>query len=474
MLQYKWTSVDITSNQKANDMIALFKDIKPVRGATDTESTGLHIILDKPFVVQFGFLHPTEKLGYTFAVDLEQYPILGMEVLRRWWIMAETLKIHAGANIKFDLHMLTNIDILPYQTENYSDVQFYIRYGHDALKPEAGGPPLKLKDYTVRYIDHTAKNHEKKLSQERTAIAADYNLRLKQKLQPYGKPPEKYSAKSYTLGVIQSMFKDPIFDTSDLPIEIQAAYLEWKNELPLWLQNKVQALVEPDMIQYNVLNRKNLMKYAHFDIIYTLEVLVSLEPIVEYRKNMTGVEIENSIIIPLYEMERVGFKTNKEYLEASRVRLKEYIQTRRQKLFDIIGRELQIGQHAVVKSLLQEQFGVFVTSTNADELDLKKADLIQADNNPEAVQFIELIQELRTLEKWYSAYIIRFQKNLRYTDRLYTTIHQVGTVSGRVTSDFQQFPKKAIYTFDETEELFNPRKMVFVPGGDYDALVYLD
>ena len=55
---------------------------------------------------------------------------------------------------------------------------------------------------------------------------------------------------------------------------------------------------------------------------------------------------------------------------------------------------------------------------------------------------------------------------------MYTTIHQVGTVSGRVTSDFQQFPKDAIKTVDG-EELFQPRKMVTTSEG-YDAIVYLD
>ena len=63
-------------------------------------------------------------------------------------------------------------------------------------------------------------------------------------------------------------------------------------------------------------------------------------------------------------------------------------------------------------------------------------------------------------------------RDLQHTDRLYTTIHQVGTVSGRVTSDFQQFPKDAIKTVDG-EELFQPRKMVTITEG-YDAIVYLD
>ena len=62
---------------------------------------------------------------------------------------------------------------------------------------------------------------------------------------------------------------------------------------------------------------------------------------------------------------------------------------------------------------------------------------------------------------------------MELTERLYTTINQVGTVSGRVTSDFQQFPKDAIKTIDG-EELFAPRKMIQTTGGEYNGIVYLD
>jgi DNA polymerase-1 len=59
------------------------------------------------------------------------------------------------------------------------------------------------------------------------------------------------------------------------------------------------------------------------------------------------------------------------------------------------------------------------------------------------------------------------------TDRLYTQIYHVGTVSGRVTSDFQQFPKDPIVTIDDIE-LFHPRKIILVDGGNFDSIVYLD
>ena len=55
---------------------------------------------------------------------------------------------------------------------------------------------------------------------------------------------------------------------------------------------------------------------------------------------------------------------------------------------------------------------------------------------------------------------------------LYTTINQVGTVSGRITSDFQQFPKEGIT--HNGEMIFNPRKLVKVFGEEYPEIIYLD
>lgn len=473
MLQYHWNSITITTNQQANDMIKLFNRLQPKIGAFDTETNGLHITLSTPFLFQFGFLDPNSYEGYSFAVDLERQPKLARAVIRVWQDLAKSLDRYLAHNVKFDLHMMANLGE-PYVTENLSDTMFYIRYGHDMLTPKNGGPPLGLKDYASRYIDHKAKSHEKLLDSEKSAIAKELNLKLKYRLRNCGEPPEKYGARSYTLSVIQQMFKDPIADYTDLPENVKGCYLEWLHQdVPIYLQNKIVGIVESDLIPYNTLNRDNLIKYAHYDIIYTLELYASLNPIVHNRGNDVGIGFEDKLIIPLWEMERVGFKADRDYIERCRVRVKEYIKERRQVLYEIAGQELSIGQHALIKDILNNDLGASVFSTNGDELDLLHSDLVRSGDNPIAVKFIEIVQELRTLEKWYSTYIQRFLKDLQQTDRLHTTINQVGTVSGRVTSDFQQFPKEAIKTVDG-EELFHPRRMVIPSGGDYDGIVYLD
>lgn len=459
MLKFNWNSITIETNLQANKMIELFNSIKPRVGGFDTETTGLHIVNDKPFLFQFGFLDEENMQGYTFTVDLERQPKLSKEVIKVWNKLATSLEIYLGHNVSYDLHMLINIG-LPYEADNISDTMAWIRHAHDALTQPNGGPPLALKDYATKYITPAAKEHEQKLARERTEKAKILNNKLKDRLKVLGKPPEEYGYKSYTLSVVQEMFKDPIIESSDLPEDVRQIYNDWLfNDVPLYIQPKVSALVESDMIPYNKLDRTTLIKYAHYDIVWTLETYWLCKDSVEARGTKLGIEYENKLIYPLVRMERVGFPIDKQYLEESRIRLKEYIKVVRQKLYNLAGCEFQIGQHALVKKLLADDFDLDVPSTGNDVLGDVVAKLKV--DNPEhgSIKFIDLIQELRTLEKWYSAYILRFQKSLNNCDRIYPTINSVGTVSGRCTSDWQQMPKEAIVDCDGNE-LFSPRKIV--------------
>ena len=462
MLKYNWQMTTIQNSSDFEILKNIIKEVKPSVGAVDTETDGLHIINCKPFVIQFGFLDLNNMKGFSFAMDLERCPIAD-EVLSYWEKEAEKLQIYMGHNIKFDLHMLANIGH-EYRSSNLTDTTFWIRYGHDALHPEEGGPLMGLKEYATKYIDRNAKLHEKQLDREKTELVKQYNNKLKTMLRQSGiKPPE--GNKSFTLKTLDDMFKDCVFEVEDLPDDIKKVYLDWYGTLPLYLQHKVTSLVEKDMIRYNDLNRENLIRYAHYDIVYTLEIWSSLYNIVINRKQMKGIDIENRCILPFYEMERTGFQADKEYLETCRKNMKKYILQQREVLYELAGEKISVGQHAAIKKILAEKFNLEVQSTGDEKLSLLKTTL----TDPEAIKFIETLQELRTLEKWYSVYILRFQKELQFNDKLYANINSVGTVSGRVTSDFQQFPKKGIKD-KNGNELFHPRKIIYSDTG----IVYLD
>lgn len=463
MLKCQWNLLHIKTNKQATEMVKLFNKIKPLVGAFDTETTGLNIALDKPFLYQFGFIDREAEQGYSFAVDIEEQPDLAQQVIHCWQnILAPQLETYLAHNVKFDLHMMDNYGE-PYNYNNLSDTLFYIRYAHDAITPSFGGPPLALKEYAAQYIDVSAKSHEKLLDTEKTAIASQLNIRLRQRLKGV------CSAKE-----LKELFKDPIADINDLPPHIKPIYLEWLHQdVPIYMQHKITSVAESSMVPYNKLNRKHVVHYGLYDIVWVLEIFLKTKDVITARKNNKGVLIENKLIRPLFEMECTGFKTDVTYLKESQIRLKNYIIERREKLYEIAGQRFAIGQHALIKQIFKNKFNLELPSTSKDNLDLTKSELQRNNENPKAIEFISLIEELRTLEKWYSVYILRFVKDLRHTDRLYTTINQVGTVSGRVTSDFQQFPKGGILTHDG-QELFKPRRMVQVSGNNYTGIVYLD
>jgi len=469
----RWTQEIIETTEEAS-LIFIEMDLHhPTVAAIDTETNGLHIIKSTPFVFQFGYLYTDNLIdrGVAFSIDLEAHPGLGMKVIRSFLSRAKKMDKVVGHNIKFDLHMLKNLGF-DYRENNLTDTMFYIRYGSDNVQEDNGGPPMGLKEYAARFIDRGAGELNKLLGLEQTNIAKSMNARLKTIMQKCPPPPARLG-KSWSIGALEEFFKDKVMDWTDLPASAKPAYIAWKESLPEYLQSRVVAMVESEDIRYNDLDRKTLLRYAGMDIQLTLEVYESLIPIIDVRKNWKGIEIENSLIIPLLDMERVGFDVDAEYLETSRLRMKEYILDRRNVLQMTSGVDMKIGQHAVIAKTLSEKFGINVMTTQKQELARIASNLRSADPTNPAILFLDTLKELRTLEKWYSAYILRFQRDLALDTRLYTTINQVGAVSGRVTSAFQQFPREGVNTKDG-RELFTPRRLVRPTGGKWKGIVYLD
>ena len=458
MRKINWAHNTITTNQDAEYMRHCFKERPHTAAAFDTETNGLNILRCRPFLYQFGWYDEETMLGWTWVVDLERTPILARQVIKVWQKLVKSVPKYLGQNVKYDLHMVANID-LPYDGDNISDLQMWIRLGMDAIPVRFGGPPLALKDFAAKYIDATAKLHEHKLDAERTSIAKDLNSKLRKRL-------------GWTQKKIDEFFKDVVHDADDLPDDKRQAYDIWFHEdLPEYLQPQVMGAVDSDMIGYQTLDRDTLTEYGHLDVVWVLEAYHMLKEAVRVRGNLDAIRMEEANIYPIFDMERVGFEADKDYLLECRANLKGYIQQRRADMFRLAGKEFTIGQREVIKGIL-DNLGVSVASTGAEELDTICAHLKHQGGQETAVDFIEVLQELRTLEKWYSTYINRFLVDLKYSNILCTQINLSGAVSGRVTCDFQQFPKAAIKTIDG-QELFKPRRIFTVPQG-YKGIVYLD
>ena len=420
MLDYRVQSIDILSEEDMFAMVDLFNSIKPRLGAFDTEATGLHIKCDVPFLFQFGWIDRLHQTIYTYTVDIELREALAKRVLNLWHNLSRTMNHYCGHNVAFDMHMLANID-MPYSDPNLRDTMHMIRLAHDNIPTRSGGVPLKLKQYAKQYIDDDAKAHDTLLQKERTAIASKLNKQLQIAFNDTGYIPDGY--KSWTVAAMKEQFKDPTFMLDDLPTgELIIAYEGWRASLPEQIKQIVVGRVTKDDVPYNILDRANVTKYGHMDVVYTICIAMKCLPVIKIRENLEGLRIENELIPVFYDMERQGFYADKEYLRVSKLKLRTYIRTRRKELALLTGRQFTISQSKVIADICNTQYNLNVKSTGAEVFD---ALLNGLEGKPK--QFINLVQELRTLEKWYSTYLTRLEHDLIRSDKLYTQINSVGT-----------------------------------------------
>lgn len=457
-----FTHVLITDFKTAEKALKKYRDDlragRVVAAAFDTESTGLHCISSIPFLFQCGYYTDIDN-GFVFIVDIEQHFEVAQYFIRNWNNLTKHCIIYLGHHVIFDQHMTENIGLRYDNWDNLSDTQFFIRASSDAIQQDKGGEPLALKDWAKRHLDPEADRYEKELKSYRTAKAKEYNDSL---LQMTG-----WKKKTFN-----EFFKDKLNDASDLPPEIFNIYMEWYHNLPEYLQECVTGVVESDMIRYSELPRDRVIEYGYYDIEYTLGCYRLCAPVVRNRDNMRQVALENEQLRVFYEMERVGFKVDTEYLKTCKERTKEYTLQRRKDLQMLAGEELSCHQNQRILNILLSNYGIESEAADKDTLTLIVGRLKREDPDSEAIEFIENVLELRSLEKWYSTYIRKFDYQLKLSDRIYTSINQCGAVSGRITCDFQQFPKAGL-TDMEGNELFDPRRMVVVEE-DYPAICYLD
>lgn len=457
----------IKTMQDLLDAIKFYKKISKGEGSIiffDTETTGLNIKYDLPFLLPWGFLSPDNKTAYIYCADVDVDKNVFEQTAMAITALAKD-KGMCGHNIKYDIHMLNNLGVTTPDIIHYIDTMILIRLAHDALTPENGGPPLGLKEYATKFIDRSAKDHEHLVKVERTDIAKQYNKLLKEALYKVDRV--------WTLKYIDEYFKDVLNSVDTLNPEVRQAYLDWYVDIPEPIRNNMTTgRVESNDIPYHLLDRARVTEYAMYDIVWTMELYLQLRPAITARGNEDALAREECMIPALVRMESCGFQIDENYVREVTKDLAAYLRQQRKALHDLVG-PISVGAHAKIKEILLTKYNLAVAATGKEDLNRIYDELKAKTPDAEVVRFIGLVQELRTLEKWYSTYLLRFIREMdQGHKRIYTQINQVGTVSGRVTSDFQQFPKYGINREDGTP-LFHPRKMIVKSDG-YRGIAYLD
>lgn len=440
----EWTYI---FTEDAQEMLESFGQDKPKAVAYDTETTGLHIIKDKPFLIQLGWgrkvflFYPTDRLMTVF------------------FDICSSVKWVYGANIGYDCHMLTNIGYGKQveRMDNLCDIQAVMRLALEAKSTRDGGDRLGLTYLGAKYIHPYASHSEDLIKKDLKRVRDDQTKVLATMLRQIpivGQLTATGRQQYWGKGAIEKFMKNITHTLDDLPEDVRELWEDWQDEYP-----------EPT---YEDIDRELMLQYGGEDVATTLMLAEFGMEIVINREQLTILQLERNCILPTYRMERVGFKVDQMYLEESRIKMKDYIAEQRKELWELVGEEITVNQSARIMQIFEEKFHITLESS-----DKKEMKLIQNNFEGEPKRFAQLIGTLRSAEKWYSTYILGVQKNASWDGRAYTQINLNGAVSGRMSSNFQQFPRGAFKTL-EGEELYHPRKAFLVDGGEYPELAFID
>lgn len=441
----KWTCIHIT---EPSDMSQAFIRDKPKSVTFDTETTGLHIRRDKPFLIQLGWFpkvftfEPTENL------------------MRSFFRICKSVKWVFGHNVGYDSHMVANLgyeaEVLEL-TPRLCDTQAIMRLALEARSTRDGGDNLKLKHLGVKYIHPYAANSEelikkdlKRLNDERVKVlaAALKQFPMEGAFTPTGR--QQYWGKL----AIEKFMKNIDNDIDDLPEGIKDVWQDWLEEYP-----------EPT---YADIDRALMILYAGEDVATTAMLAEYGMTILIARDQLGILELERQSLLPKFKMERTGLRTDMKYLESSRIKMKDYIKMLRIELRALCGEDVTVNQHKRIKEIFNEKFNIELESSDKTEMNL-----IIKNFDGDTSRLATLINTLRTAEKWYSTYILGVLDNASWNGRAYTQINLNGAISGRMSSNFQQFPKHPFKTL-EGVELFHARQSFLVDGGSYSKMMYSD
>jgi cytochrome c556 len=118
-----------------------------------------------------------ERLGKAYVVDLRYRNRAFIECLENILLSAKKL---IAWNTKFDLHMTYNVGMEKLiKHPGLTDAMIYARLANAALTSKNGGVNLKLKPYSVKYLDSDAQYYEKKVAEAKKELKIKRNKILK-------------------------------------------------------------------------------------------------------------------------------------------------------------------------------------------------------------------------------------------------------------------------------------------------------
>lgn len=396
---------------------------------------------DKPFLIQFGFDNTV------YLNDLRNTSVSKDSVLTLFDKTVSRSNLALGHNIKFDINMLTNIGY-DWHTNNACDTMTIARLALESKSEREAGYSMGLKPLASRLLGS-------QYSEAGKAIDAYLSMIWKDKVKELANLLKPYNIKKWQ---IEDTLKDVTGTLDEYPLEVQLIWNNWDAK---------------SRVSYADVDKELMYRYGAIDVIIVLELAKLLLPVVKDKHQMGTLKREMALIMPLVRMERTGYTVDKSYLIRCKQALIFEINAIKQMNFDICREYIAPNQNQAIKEMLFRKFGYELESTDKNQMHI----LIQTDKNmPAPVKaYLENVIYLRTLLKWVATYInpILYKLNNTGDTKVYTMYNPNGAVSGRFSSNFQQFPKNPIYSKVGDFELFHPRKM-FVIDKEFPEMAYID
>lgn len=411
---------------------------------TKRDDDNINIKHDMPFLLQFGYDIGTERK--VFLIDFRDFNDADA-IFNCFSALKDNSRLALAQNIKFDINMLMNIGYA-WKTENQCDLMSISRLALESKTEREGGMPLALKPLASRILGSQYAEAGRKVDEALSIIWRNKLKDLERQLKPYGVSRAK----------INEVLKDVSGTLDEFSDEVQRIWNTWN------LTSRVS---------YKDVPKEIMHKYGAVDVILVLELAKVLLPIVKDKNQIAVLKREQKLIMPLVRMERTGYEVDKKYLIKCKQALIFEINSIKDLNYKICGENISPNQHVAIKEMLKRKFGYELASTDKNQMSI----IIATDKSmpKEVAEYLQNVIYLRTLEKWMSTYVNSMLHKLNATKdtKVYTQYNPNGAVSGRFTSNFQQFPKNPIVSKLGDFELFHPRKM-FVVDPEYPELAYID
>lgn len=406
----------------------------------DTETSGLNIISDSPFLVAFGLVDEHFQLVHMDYFHVNSTVTKDINTEAQFKKYLETVPTIVGHNIKFDLHMMLNsgypLDNL--LNKNYIDTSVLARLVINHDKQTDASFSTALKKLAVQYLGVDSADEERKLKAELSNLIMQH----------------KQAMKNYfiSLGLWDINMK-PTSQT----VLLNKIYNAWNKHYHNLKQFKIARttfLTNNPAPTYE--DCSSVEKYALTDIKLTHGLFRLWYPKVGLLKQIPALMRTNEAVIPLLLMERKGLTVDIKRLLTDRNAI--LLELSKTKIIDPrTNTELAIGQHAKLKDLYEYESGI----------NLKSADKETRNRISELSPAAKAADYISQMNKYLTTYITGILNKLTVVNneyKVFTQYNLAGTITGRLSSDFQQFPRDPLVLNNNHE--INIRSWFIVPQGN--------